>query len=172
MICGAGDADALALAAAELVRVAVEVVGVEADLVEQLLDEGASLGAAGDAVHAEGLADDVGHGHARVERAVGVLEDDLHVAPHAAQGLALELEDGLAVEADLAGGGLEQPEDRAPGGGLAAAGLAHQAEGLAAVDGEGDVVHGAHVADDAREEAALDGEVLLEAVHLDEGAVV
>jgi hypothetical protein len=45
---GAGDADALPLAAAELVRVAVVEVGVQADHPEQLLDPGVLLLAAHD----------------------------------------------------------------------------------------------------------------------------
>ena len=47
-----GDADALALAAGELVRVAVDVLGVEADQLEQLLHPLLLL-ALGQAVHAQ-----------------------------------------------------------------------------------------------------------------------
>ena len=78
----AGDADALALAAGELVRVAVVVLGVEPDrapsapapsclrFVLVLLD----------AVDDERLADDRADRLARVQRRVRVLEDHLHLA--------------------------------------------------------------------------------------------
>ena len=80
----AGDADALALAAGELGREAVVVLGVEADELHQLLDPLLALGAAGDAVDGERVADDRADPAARVERAVGVLEDHLHLAAVAA----------------------------------------------------------------------------------------
>ena len=49
--------------------------------------------------------------------------------------------DALAVKVDAAGGDVVQLYDRAAGRGLAAAGLAHQTENLAALDVEGDVVN-------------------------------
>ena len=54
---GAGDGDALALAAGELVRVAVGGGGVEADLVE---DRGDAAGLVAEAVDGEALGDDLG----------------------------------------------------------------------------------------------------------------
>ena len=81
-----GDADALALAARELVRVAPAVLGQEPDLPEQLLHAGvAAPPAPGEPVDGERLADDLAHGHARVQRAVGVLEDHLDPAAHRAE---------------------------------------------------------------------------------------
>ena len=52
------DADPLALAAGELVREAVVVLGVQADDLEQLLHAALALGVGADAVHLERLADD------------------------------------------------------------------------------------------------------------------
>ena len=75
----ARDADALPLAAAELVRVAVQRVGAEADALEHVDDAVGALGARR-AVDREALADELADPHARVERADRVLEDDLHVA--------------------------------------------------------------------------------------------
>ena len=66
---GAGDADALALPAGELVRVALGVLGVEAHRVQQLGDPLLALGLGADAVDLERLADDVADAHARVQRA-------------------------------------------------------------------------------------------------------
>ena len=81
----AGDADALALAAGELVRIVVHLRRPQADLLEQLGDRACSPRAPrGDAVHAQRLADDVARGHARIERGERVLEDDLHLPAVAA----------------------------------------------------------------------------------------
>ena len=80
----ARDADALALAARELVRVAVVVLGREADDVHQLLH--APLGVAARlAVDHERVGDDRAHALARVERGVRILEDHLHLAPQRPQ---------------------------------------------------------------------------------------
>ena len=76
---GAREADPLALAAAELVRIAPGGLGAEADALEQLDHDLVALLAA-EAVDLQALADELAHGHPRVERADGVLEDDLHVA--------------------------------------------------------------------------------------------
>ena len=74
------DADPLALPARELVRVAVDVVGREADDLEQLLHAPAHLAARALPVDAERVADDLADALARVERRVRVLEDHLHLA--------------------------------------------------------------------------------------------
>ena len=81
----ARDPDPLPLAARELVRVAVREARVEADDVEQLADPRRAVAARADPVHDERLADDVADGHARVERRVRILEDDLHLAAHPPQ---------------------------------------------------------------------------------------
>ena len=73
----ARDPDPLALAAGELVRVAVDVLGREADAGEQLAD--AALHVLLGAVDRERLADDLADALARVQRRVRVLEDDLHL---------------------------------------------------------------------------------------------
>ena len=160
---GARDPDALPLAARELVRVAPEVVGAEADRLQQVDDPLLPLAPRlGELVDDEGLADDRAHRHAGVQRRVGVLEDDLHVAPQVAQRALVEGGDVLVLEPHLARGGLDEAEDAAAGGGLAAARLAHEAERLALQDLHGDVVHRVDAGDFAREEAPADGEVLLE----------
>ena len=75
----AGNADALALAAGKLVREAVGVLAVEPDDREQL---GHALLTALRVVHVvdnHALFDDRADGHARVERSVGILKDDLRL---------------------------------------------------------------------------------------------
>ena len=90
------------------------------------------------------LADDVANRHAGVERRVGVLEDHLHLAPHLAQLLALQLAQVLAIEEHLAAGGAIELQDGAAGGRLAAARFADQAQGLAALDRKVQPVNGAY----------------------------
>ena len=83
----AGDADALALAAGELVRILVAVGRIEADQRSSSPTRAAiSVALSGQPEGADRLGDDAVHPPARVEAGVGVLEDHLH-AP--AQLLAL-----------------------------------------------------------------------------------
>ena len=83
----------------------------------------------------EPFADDLAHGHARVERRVGVLKDHLHAA-----GVALEipgpvtLGQHLAAVADRAAGLVVETDQGLAVGGLAAAALAYQAQDLALGD--------------------------------------
>ena len=128
--------------------------------------------ARGEVVDAEALRDEVADLHAGVERADRVLEDDLHVLSHLLHPFGRERDEVDAVELDLAGGGLEEPEDRPPEGRLAAAGLADEADRLAAPDIEVDAVDGLPLARGALEEPLLDGEVLLEAADAEQDVVV
>ena len=66
---GAGDADALPLPARELVRVAIDEIGVKPHLLHQLFDILLAFGFIGiDFVDLQRLADDAADGHTRVER--------------------------------------------------------------------------------------------------------
>src|ERR1700727_2296338 len=103
----------------------------------------------------------------RVQRAVGVLEDHLDLAPHLPQGPGRQVGDVLAVEDDLPAGDGLQPGDAAGQGGLAAAGLAPQPEGLPVADLEADAVDGVHEPVLAgQHRGAADGEVLDDAGQL------
>ena len=164
-----GDADALALAAREGVRVAIGGVRGETAPFEQ----GDDLVAGGgrrlrQAVDDQRLGDELEHGHPRVQRGVGILEDELHAPAQAAQLLALRGGDVLAVEDDPARRRIDAPEHGAPDRGLARAGLADEAERLAVVHGERHVVDGVdplHLL--TPEAAAPDGEPHRDAVGLD-----
>ena len=81
--------------------------------------------------------------------------------------LALDVGDLLALELDRAAGRVEQPQQQAAGGRLAAAGLADEAERLAALDVERDAVDGVHGADLlAEDHPGGEREVLLEIADL------
>ena len=138
-----GDADALALAARELVDEAVGVLLVQAHLFQQLID---LLGALGlvlvQVMHVHAFGHDVADGHAGVEGGVGVLKDHLGLPLVGKQLAALEGVDVPAPVEHLAGGLVVHAKAGAAAGGLAAAALAHKAQRLAFMDGEGDVVHG------------------------------
>ena len=82
--------------------------------------------------------------HARIERGERVLEDDLHVAAERAERRGIELRDVAALEPDLAGGRLDQPQDAAAGRRLARAGFADQPERLARRDVEAHIVDRVH----------------------------
>ena len=76
----AGDPDPLALAAGELVREAVDVLGVQPDALEQLRVS-ASIWSSCDAPDAQRRRQDLGDPLAWVQRGLRVLEDHLHLAP-------------------------------------------------------------------------------------------
>src|SRR5678816_3945501 len=82
--------------------------------------------------------------HARIERGVWVLEDDLHLAPQRLELGGRRVREVLAGEADLAGGRLLETQDEPANGGLSAAGFADQSQGLAGENVEADVLDGAH----------------------------
>ena len=145
--------------------------GFEADAFEQPAHAVALLLPARDAVDGERLADDRAGGHSRVERGVGVLENDLHVPPLPPQFVRREFEKVPAPERDLPAGRLDQAQDATAGGGLAAAAFADQAEGVLAAQGERDSVHGLDPALHAAEEALADGEVLFQALDSEKRAV-
>jgi len=88
------------------------------------------------AVHQQALAHALADRHARVERGIRVLEDDLHVATQRFELAAVQLEHVLALEEHPAAGGRRQAQDGAAHGGLAAARFAHQAERLPFPDHE------------------------------------
>ena len=163
------DADALPLAARELVGVAAQVIGAEADRLQEM-DHAllALLARLGELVDDEGLADDRAHRHARVQRRVGVLEDDLHVSPEVAERPLVESRHVLTLEGDLARGRLDEAEDAAASGGLAAARLAHQPQRLALEDAERHVIDGVDARDLSGEEPTPDREVLLEVLDLEQ----
>jgi hypothetical protein len=143
--------------------------GLEPHPLHQLLDLAAKLGPRGEAVELERVADDLPHPLAWVERRIGVLEDHLDLAADRAEALPREPDQLLAAELDRARRRLEQLDDGSAERRLAAAGLAHEAEGLALVEGEADVVDGLDARDLAvEEEPGLDREVLDEVLDLKE----
>src|SRR5258707_521451 len=79
-----------------------------------------------------------------MKRAVGILEDHLHLAAHLGQLRAAERRDVDAVDHDLAARDRHQLQDRLAERRLAATRFAHQPQRLADGKLEADAVHGAH----------------------------
>src|SRR5881296_1025040 len=118
----------------------------------------------------ERLTQRLAHRHPRVERAVRILEHDLHAAAQRSQLPRAAGEHVDAVEYDAAGVGLDQSEDRATHRGLPAPRFPDEAQGAAGRDAERDAVHRPHWTPPARERPrpAVAGKMLHEPVHLDE----
>src|SRR4029077_14809295 len=127
-------ADALALPARELVRVAIGEVRVEADQTQQLLHPDVPVSGAADAKVVQRLLEDVPDRHARVEGGERVLEDHLHLPPDPAQASSAQLGDILAVEGDGPGRHRQERRDQTSERGFPAAGLTDKAERLTAPD--------------------------------------
>ena len=116
--------------------------GVEADGGEHIAHQLLALLGILDAGNHQRLGDDVTDATPRIERGDRVLEDELHALAHLAQGLAMHRGQVVAVEQYLARLRLAQLQHRAAERGLAATGLADEAQRFAARDVETDVGHG------------------------------
>ena len=130
----AGDGDALALPARELVRVARSSdSGGRPTSLKQLrswTDLSASFAADLQAAHA--LEQDLRHPHPRIERRVGVLEDDLHRAANRPQLARCCVQRSVPLETQRAPAvGAMSCSSALPSGGLAAARLADDARACA-----------------------------------------
>src|SRR5205814_9669752 len=130
----AGDGDALALATRALVGVAPRVAGRQGDLLAHLADHGLGLLAGGDVADAERLTDRRPDGLARVQRAVGVLEDVLDLTAYVGAACAGRLGQLGAAELDRAGPVVVQAGDRPGGGRLSRAGLTDDGQDLALLE--------------------------------------
>ena len=151
-------------------RVAVGEFRIEAADREQLAHPGGPpYRVALDAVDHDRLGDDLADLHARVERAVRILKDDLDAAPQCQKVLALRRGDVDAVEQDRACSRPLEPQDAAAGRRLAAAALADQPQRLAAPDREIDAVDGFDLADLAVDNYPLgDREMHVQSPHFEE----
>ena len=81
-------------------RVAVVVLGAQADAVEQILDAPLQVGAPGDPVQVQRVTDDLAHPLSRVQRGERVLEDHLHLTAHRTQLASRTPDEFLAEKRD------------------------------------------------------------------------
>jgi hypothetical protein len=122
--------DALALTAGEFMREAGGRALRQSDEAQHVRHQRARRRIGLGAVDQQRLHDDVFNLHARIERPIGVLEDDLHGAAPRAHGSGIERRDIGSIEPDGAVGGLDQADQRAERR-LAAAGLADETQRFA-----------------------------------------
>ena len=108
----------------------------------------------------QGFADDGADIHARIERCIGVLKDNLDVAAEDAKLASLQRSDVLAFKMYLTRGRFDQAKHAASGGRFAAAGFANQPESFAAVDMKIDTVDRVDAAGPTAEQAALEWKFL------------
>ena len=161
-----GNADALPLAAGKLVRVAPGVLRLQADALQQPGDPPAGILIGHHLMHPQRLEDRVADGLARVEGGPGILKNKLDIAAQRLQLAVCQGVDAPAVKGDAAALGGHQPQQRPAGGGLAAAGLAHQRQRFAGPEVEADPLHGVDLAGDAIEQAAAQREAGHQIPHL------
>ena len=114
------------------------------------------------------LADDVLHRHARIQRAVGVLENHLQLAPPRAQRRPAHPRKVFALEQNAPRRRLDQPHDGAAQRRLAATALAHQPQRFARRDAEAHVVHRLHVRTHAAEHPVLHREMDFQVLDFEE----
>ena len=147
--------------------IAILVEGLQAAVVHDLVDVIIEFLLAHQTVLTHRLTDDLAHGHTGLQRGEGILKDDLHLRAHIPHFLVREGIHVLTVKQHLTAGLFAgQTQDGAAGGGLATAGLAHQTHGSTTLEVKGDAVHGLHMAYGLADHTALDGEVLLQILDL------
>ena len=129
----------LLLARGQVGRIVVEDVAAEPHALQHRADTGPALGAP-HIVQRERLVHRLIDRESGIERAEGVLEDELHPRPERPEPGRVELADLLVAERDPPLGGLDQAQHAAADRGLARAALADQAQRLAALERERDVV--------------------------------
>ena len=107
------DANALTLAAGELVRIVQHLIRPEPDLFEQLGDPLPLFVAGRHVMDAEWFAHDIASRHARIEGRERILEDDLHRTSMGAKFGLPEMGEIQAIEPDAAAGRFDQAQDAA-----------------------------------------------------------
>ena len=118
---------------------------------------------------AQRLADDLADAHARVERGVGVLENDLHLAAHFAQRRRRQRGKLLAPERDRSRSGLDQMHHTPAQRCLAAAGFADEPERLTRLDRERHTVDRLDISAGATEQTVPHRVVLFQVADFEQG---
>ena len=137
-----GNTHSLAAAAVHFMGVSHPQPVLDANQIHQFLCPLLDLLAGEASCFLQGLPDGFFHAVAGIQGGVGILEHNAHLLPEAAQLLALGKGDVLAVQENLAVGGILKADDGTAQGRLAAAGFAHHTHGAALLDLEGHIIHG------------------------------
>src|SRR5579885_2392955 len=152
-------ADTLALTAAELVCETVDVVGVEADHFQQVCYLLVDLFLRAAFEIDQWLGDDLPDGVAWIERAVGVLEDHLHIRAHLAHFAGRQLRQFHSVQLHATCRWLDELQDGAARCGFAAAAFSHQTKRFAASDKQIHPVYCFNLCNGAAQDTPFDREM-------------
>mmetsp|Transcript_22890 Transcript_22890/g.38351 ORF Transcript_22890/g.38351 Transcript_22890/m.38351 type:complete len:434 (+) Transcript_22890:3121-4422(+) len=152
----ASDGHPLALPTGQFVREAAHEAARQLHPVKQHLDALTPLFAFEHAKVVHRLGHLIGQLHLGVQRGKGILKDHLHIDPRGAQIAITQRHDVLAVQHDRAFLRIHQAQDRPTRCGFAKAAFAHKAQGLALVDGKGQVLDRMNIGHKTAKEAALD----------------
>src|SRR5512138_1012313 len=117
-------------------------------------------------MYLQALTDRLADRHTGIERGIGVLEDNLHIAAHGLQLVPLELEDILTIEIDRSGSWLDQAQYCTPYRRFSAAGLAYQAESFSPLDRERNIIHCLDPAAHPLQQAAANREIFNQVLDL------
>ena len=161
------DADALALAAGEFVRVAARHVGHQTDAAQEFGDRRGASDRRCELVDQTGLGDGGADRHARIEARERILEDHLHVLAPLAQVVLVQPARLRRRAGPSRLERFDQSHDRAPGGRLAAAGFADQRQRLAGLQLKDTFSTAWTRAGHAAEQAGADLEARGQVLHLE-----
>ncbi len=166
------NADALALAARQLMRAAMQNGGRQRDALQHGAGRRFRRAAIRhDAVQQQGLGQDAADGVARIERGHRILKDHLHAPPERPHGTGREIGDRLAIETERTGRGRHEAQQCAAQRRLAGPAFADDADDLAAADRDVDAVQHLHAGARLAEQAgAAIGD--LDAARLDQGSML
>jgi hypothetical protein len=140
---GAGDTNALTLAAGEFVRIAVHGIVGQADAAEELRGAREAIVAREIwFVNCQRFSSDFTDAHTGIQGSERILEDHLHLAALRTQSFSGEMPEVVAFEKNCAVVGLHQAEKHASEGSFAAAALADNGKGFARLDEEAYVING------------------------------
>src|ERR1700730_4804851 len=121
-----------------------------------------------DAVNIERLRDREAHRQPWIERRVWILEYHLDLAPHSAHFVGGQARDILAIESDPAAVDVDQPQQRASGGRLAATGFADQRQRFAGAKIEAHLLDGMYPPPHASEQSGPNRKPRLQAANLEQ----
>ena len=136
-----GNVDALPLTAAELMRVAVQYIRIQADLLHQLHHACARLIPRVSPMDGKRLTHDGADAHRRIQCCKGILKDHLHPSPQRPQPRLRGRQHIYTVEVNLAGGWLDEPQQHPCHCAFAGARFADKPQRLPAPNRERNIAH-------------------------------
>jgi hypothetical protein len=163
-----GNSDSLALTTRELMRITSCMGGLETDQLQHLGNPNMTFILRRHSMDPQALGDRLTDRAPRIEGAVGILEDHLHLAPNPEKVLSVEVSDIGAVEIDRSRGRLQQPHQHPTKRGLTTPRFTDKAQSLTSIDVEVDIRNCPNPALGSLKNAAANGEIFGESFDLDE----